>query len=170
MRFETKRLRVEPLSEQDREAVIDLLTDDVVSRTYMVPEFARREEAEKLFHRLKELSWREDRYVAGIYLDGMCIGILNETEVSGGSIELGYAVLPRFHNCGYGTEALTGAIADLFDRGFDEIVAGAFEENEASIRVMVKSGMVPLDRQEEIAYRGEIHRCVYYSVRKKVVL
>lgn len=166
MYFKTKRLEVRSLSDADREAVIDLLTDDTVKQTYMVPDFRSREDAAKLFQRLRDLSLREGRYVAGIYLDGAFIGLLNETEVSGSSIELGYAILPRFHNHGYGTEALTGAIACLFEHGFDRVVAGAFEENRASIRIMVKSGMTKQEKQDEIEYRGKVHRCVYYSVRK----
>lgn len=167
MHFKTKRLEVRPISDADRAAVIDLLTNDLVKQTYMVPDFQSREEAAKLFERLKALSLREDRYVAGIYLDRAFIGILNETEVIGNRIELGYAILPQYHNRGYGTEALTGAIPYLFERGFDEVMAGAFEENEASIRVMIKSGMSKLDHQDEIEYRGKVHRCVYYSIRKQ---
>ena len=166
MYFKTERLEVKSISNADRAAVIDLLTDGVVKQTYMLPDFQSREEAVKLFERLKDLSMREDRYVAGIYLGQEFIGILNETEVSGSNIELGYAILPEFHNHGYGTEALTGAIAYLFDHGFDEITAGAFEENQASLRIMVKSGMTRLDRQEKIEYRGKVHPCVYYSIRK----
>lgn len=167
MYFKTKRLEVKPISTGDREAMIDLLSDDLVKQTYMVPDFPSRKDAAKLFERLKALSLDESRYVAGIYLDQAFIGILNETEVSGSSIELGYAILPQFHNHGYGTEALAGAIAYLFAQGFEEIVAGAFEENPASIRIMVKNGMLKLDHQDEITYRGKVHRCVYYSVRKQ---
>lgn len=168
MCFKTKRLEVKPISEADRAAVIDLLTNDVVTQTYMVPDFQSREDAAKLFERLKALSLRENRYVAGIYLDQAFISILNETEVSGSRIELGYAILPQFHNHGYGTEVLTGAVFYLFERGFAEIVAGAFQENEASIRVIIKSGMSKLDHQDEIEYRGKVHRCVYYSIKKVV--
>ena len=169
MQFKTQRLEVRHLSEEDRDAVIDLLTDDRVKEFYMVPDFSSREEAAKLFHRLKELSQQEERYVAGIYLDDSFIGILNETEIKNKSIELGYAILPRFHNCGYCTEALTAAIQYLFDRGFEEVTAGAFEGNEASFRVMVKSGMKKLQHQDEIEYRGAVHRCVYYSKKKNPV-
>ncbi len=167
MHFKTKRLEVKPVSEADRAAVLDLLTDDVVKQTYMVPDFQSREEAAMLFERLKDLSMQEDRCVAGIYLNQAFIGVLNETDVSGSSIELGYAILPQFHNHGYGTEVLTDAIAYLFEHGFDEVVAGAFQENEASIRVMLKSGMTRLEHQDEIEYRGTLHRCVYYSIRKQ---
>lgn len=166
MHYQTARLSVHPLTDADESAVIELLTDPVVKKTYMVPDFPSREDAAKLFLRLKSLSQTENRYVAGIYLDEMLIGILNETEVTGGTIELGYAILSRYHNKGYGTEMLSGAISYLFENGFDEILTGAFSGNQASIRIMIKCGMQKLDRQEEIEYRGKTHRCIFYSVRK----
>lgn len=167
MCFKTQRLEVKCLPAQDREAVIDLLTDDQVKKFYMLPDFPSREEAVPLFERLRQLSVEEDRLVAGIFLDGVFIGILNEVEIKDKRIELGYALLPKFQNCGYCTEALTGAIQYLFDLGFEEVVAGAFEGNEASFRVMVKSGMEKQEYQDEIEYRGKVHRCVYYAIRKR---
>ena len=110
MCFETERLEVKCLSAQDRKAVIDLLTDDQVKQFYMVPDFSSREEAAPLFERLRQLSVGEDRQVAGIFLDGQCIGIMNEVETKDKRIEIGYAILPKFHNSGYCTEALKGAI------------------------------------------------------------
>lgn len=169
MQFITKRLEVRHISDGDREAVIDLLTDHQVKQTYMVPDFTSREEAAKLFVRLKDLSHQEDRYVSGIYLNDAFIGIMNETEIQDKSIELGYAILPKFQNCGYCTEALSGAIQYLFTHGFDRVITGAFEENPASIRVMIKSGMEILDKLDEIEYRGAVHRCVYYAKQKNPV-
>lgn len=166
MRYRTQRLEMRPFEEKDRENMIDLFMDCVVKQTYMLPDFVSREAAGKLFDRLLDLSQKEDRYVAAICLDGVCIGILSETEISGESIELGYALLPQYQNCGYCTEALAGAIQWLQDRGVREVVAGAFEENLASIRVMEKCGMERLDKTDEIEYRGKVHRCVYSAYRK----
>jgi RimJ/RimL family protein N-acetyltransferase len=63
---------------------------------------------------------------------------------------------------GYMTEALKLAINELFDLGYQEVIAGAFSENAASIRVMEKSGMSKITKSDEIEYRGMIHTCVYY--------
>ena len=49
MRCKTKRLVIEPISLADKEAVLDLLTDETVSKTYMLPEYQSTEEAEPLF-------------------------------------------------------------------------------------------------------------------------
>ena len=166
MRHRTQRLEIRPFEEKDRENMIDLFMDCVVKQTYMLPDFTSREEAGKLFERLMALSHKQERYVAGICLSGKCIGILNETEIAGDSIELGYAILSQHHSKGYCTEALEGAIQWLLERGFQEVVTGAFEENLASIRVMEKCGMERLDKTDEIEYRGKVHRCVYYAKRK----
>ena len=169
MNFNTERLEIKPFSDEDREAVIDLVTDNFVKQTYMLPDFASREDAIPLFERLKGLSQGADRLVGGIYLNGAFIGFMNEVEIKDKSIELGYAILPKYHNCGYCTEALTGMIPYLFQLGFDEVIAGAFEGNEASFRVMIKSGMKKLEHQDEIEYRGKLHRCTYYSKKKSPV-
>ena len=98
LNFRTQRLEVKYLSVKDREAVIDLLTDDQVKKFYMLPDFSAREEAVPLFERLTALSLGEDRLVAGIFLNDAFIGIMNEVEIKDKRIELGYALLPKFHN------------------------------------------------------------------------
>ncbi|MBQ8639014.1 MAG: GNAT family N-acetyltransferase [Lachnospiraceae bacterium] len=166
MKINTKRLIIRPLSEEDRESMTGLLTNAVIKKTYMLPDFGSEEEAVQLFERLRALSLSEEHYVGGICLSDQLIGFLNDVEQTKDSIELGYVISPEFHNCGFATEALGGVISDLFARGFFEVTAGAFEENRASIRVMEKCGMNRVEREEEIAYRGEVHHCVYYSIKK----
>lgn len=153
------------LSERDREAVAEILTDEVVAKTYMVPEFTSPEQVEKLFRRLMELSSGEERYVRGIYVGDALVGFLNDVGISGDSIELGWVVHPRYHNRGYATSAVKLAIGELFAKGFHEVVAGAFQENRASTRVMEKSGMTRQEQTEEIEYRGAVHTCVYYAIK-----
>lgn len=162
MYVKTKRLELKPMDADGVENLTQLLMDDVVKQTYMLPDFAGRQEARSMAQRIRAMSEDSGRYVAGIYLESQLIGLLNETEICGDCIEVGYAILPRFHNRGYGTEALTGAIGYFFGQGFAQVVAGAFEENAASIRVMEKSGMTKAARTDEVTYRGKTHRCIYY--------
>lgn len=157
-----------PLSDRDVEQVISILTDDTVKKTYMLPDFPSRVEAEKLFFRLKELSRQEGRYVRGVYLGETLIGFLNDVEINGNSVELGWVIHPDYHNKGYATRAVKRAVEELFALGDAEVVAGAFAENPASIRVMEKCGMTLLDKTEEIEYRGVVHRCVYYAIRRSL--
>ena len=167
MQFETERLQIKPICMADREAVLDLLTDKNIGKTYMLPDYANRESAEPMFRRLVELSADTHRYVAGIYLQGRFIGIVNETEIDDTKIEMGYALLPDYQNQGYATEAFSGTIWYLFNRGFETVVAGAFSENTASIRVMEKCGMVRQNYTDQISYRGVTHTCVYYAITKQ---
>ena len=164
--IKTQRLILRSISSDSLESLVELLTDDTVKLTYMVPDFQNRTDAMALAFRLMKLSESTDRYVFGIYLGAELIGILNETEIVDGRIEVGYAILPRYHNFGFGAEALKGAMTFLFEKGFREILAGAFEENIPSIRVMQKCGMKQLKRRDEIEYRGAVHTCVYYSAVK----
>ena len=166
MYLKTQRLEIKPVCPESLEQLTDLLTDDVVKKTYMLPDFASREDARKLAERIRGLSEDPARYVAGIYLQGQLIGMMNETEREGDCIEMGYALLPRFHNRGYCTEAMTGVIAYLFAQGFDRVLAGAFEGNKASLRVMEKSGMTRIEKQDMIEYRGKTHRCIYCLAKK----
>ena len=166
MYAKTERLVLRPILETSLESLAALFTDDTVKQTYMVPDFPHREAAVKFAGRIRQLSLDPGRYVAGIYLDTQLIGLMNETEVSGDSIEVGYAILPQFQNRGYCTEALVGAIAYFFDRGFSQVIAGAFEENAASLRVMEKSGMLKIQKTDEAEYRGKTHRCVYYAAQR----
>ena len=166
MRFETHRLEIRPIAQEDREAVLDLLMDETVGKTYMLPEYRDRRNAVPLFERLVLLSEDESRYVAGVYLKGQFIGMMNETEIKGSSIEMGYAYLPDFYNRGYATEAFAGAIAYLFRCGFQTVVAGAFADNAASLRVMEKCGMTKQDYTDTVDYRGTAHTCIYYAIHQ----
>lgn len=163
MQYRTKRLEVRPFRESDREDMIAVLTDPQVAKTYMLPEFETPEQAGTRFLRLLELSHTPGRYVAGICLDGRCIGFMNDVEKTEDRIEMGYALLPACWDRGYMTEAFGGAIEYLLRSGFRQVIAGAFEENPASIRVMVKCGMTLLEQEDQIEYRGKVHRCVYYG-------
>lgn len=167
MEFRTKRLEIKPISVKDKEAVVDLLTDETAGKTYMLPEFRCREEAEPLFQRLVELSGEEDRYVAGVYLDGTFIGMINDVERKGTQVEMGYVYLPAYYHHGYATEAFSGVIDYLLNHGFETVLAGAFSENPASLRVMEKCGMIRQADTEEIEYRGTKHLCIYYAITKQ---
>lgn len=159
--LKTARLTVKPMDEADSSAVQQILTHRSVIRAYMVPDLSP-EQAERLFRRLKDLSWDTSRYVRGIYLNGQLIGFLNDTEITGEYLELGWALHPAYHNQGYATEAVSAAIADLFSMGVPAVLAGAFDWNLPSIRVMEKCGMKKILKTDTIEYRGNAHTCVYY--------
>jgi hypothetical protein len=49
MKFATERLEIKPISLADQEAVLDLLTNETVGKTYMLPIYQNRAEAVPLF-------------------------------------------------------------------------------------------------------------------------
>ena len=156
-----------PLSQSDAPVMTALLTDPIIKKTYMLPELPDQAAAIPLFQRMLALSRDPRRYVRGICADGRLIGFLNDTDIHDGRIELGYVISPACHGQGFMTVALRSAIRELFTLGFQEVLAGAFEENKASIRVMEKCGMRRLDRTDAIEYRRTVHNCVYYSIKKQ---
>jgi RimJ/RimL family protein N-acetyltransferase len=167
MHIQTNRLTLQPVRVDSLEDLARLLTDPIVGKTYMVPDFANEAAAYTLADRIRELSQNPEKFVLGIYLGNRLIGLMNETDISGDSIEVGYAIRSDLHGCGFATEALAAGIAYLFTAGYNQVKAGAFEDNTASIRVMEKCAMTRLPQTDEIAYRGQIHRCVYYGIGRE---
>ena len=155
---------IRPFEESDAPMVLAILTDSRVSSTYMLPDFPRQEDALPLFHRLLALSREENRFVRAIDKNGTCVGFLNDVEITDNFIELGYVIHPDHWGKGYATDALKEAIRQLRALGFQQVIAGAFQENTASIRVMEKAGMTRLDREDTIQYQGILHRCIYYGI------
>ena len=125
-----------PIFPEDRERMLDILTSDKVNKTYMLPDFAHREDALPLFQRLMHMSQGHDKFVRGIALEDGLIGFMNQVEVDKDSIELGYVIHPDFHGKGYMTQALKLAIGERFEKGYAQVITGAFSTNSASIRVM----------------------------------
>ena len=160
----TPRLTLAPLREGDKAALTALFHHDGVKETYMVPDPWDDAMADRLFARILALSQDDTRCVFGIFLDDALIGILNDTEIDGKTIEMGYALHPDHWNRGYMSEAFAAVIDYLRTRGFATVTAGAFEKNTASLRVMQKCGMTRLDKTDEIEYHGEKHICIYYGV------
>ena len=153
-----------PIQESDCAAIVSMVTDNRVNKTYMLPDFDCPEDALPLFRRLAALSLEEARFVRAIEAEGRCVGFVNDVEITDGSIELGYVIHPDSWNRGHATAALTDAIRQLRARGFRQVITGAFQENTASIRVMEKAGMTRLNREDTIEYRGILHRCIFYGI------
>ena len=164
--IKTERLTLRALTESDANDVIEILRSDKVKLTYMLPDFPDTEAALKLFERLRTLSHSAEHFVLGICLDNKVIGFLNDPEIKGEMIEVGYALHHDYWNRGYATEALRATIGELFRLGYTTVRAGYFEGNLASGRVMEKSGMHRIEYTDTIEYRGKNHRCIYYEINK----
>lgn len=163
----TKRLILRLYQESDREQVIRILRNEEIIKTFMLPEFEDDAAAERLFRKILLLSLQKEHFERAICLDDKMIGFINDVEIQDGTVELGYVIHPDYQNRGYATEALTASIQELFRQGYSRIQAGYFEENPASRRVMEKSGMHPISRVDTLQYRGNLHKCLYYEIKKE---
>ena len=159
-------MKLRAFQESDWPRLAMLATSTEVNKTYMLPDFESVEKACPLFDRLMAMSKDDKRYVRAMEENGEFVGFCNDVERNGDSVEIGYAMCPDIWGRGYCTAALKLAIADLFELGFNQVVAGAFVENPASLRVMEKVGMTPIDKVDDIEYRGSIHKCVYRVINK----
>lgn len=167
MCIKTKRLEIRPYEDKDRAAMIGLLTNEEIKKTYMIPDFKDKQELERMLHKLDGYSHSKEHYVRGIYLNNELIGFVNDVEIVDGTIEIGYLIHPSQKGRGYATEAVGAVISDLFSRGYKEVLAAAFEHNTASFRVMQKCGMEKIQRCDTVFYNGENHICYYYAITNK---
>lgn len=162
----TERLCLRSIKDEDCEALCRLLTNEIVAKTYILPEFKSKDEEIRLFLHLKELSCVNSSFVYGIALNGEIIGLINDVDISGREIELGFAFHPDYHNQGYATETLKAAIKTLFDMGYNTVKTGAFEINLPSQRVMEKAGMTNLSETESVEYKGVTHNCLMFEINR----
>lgn len=82
------------------------------------------------------LGWAARRTADGVYVGKL------DAEVNAAHVaeNVGYLVFPAFWGRGYATEALAGVVARLEDHGVHELHALVTQGNEASERVLVRSG------------------------------
>lgn len=165
--IKTERLVIRAYSDQDQEDMIALLTNETIKKTFMIPDLQTREDAIMMFKKLQLNAKSRNHYEFGIYLKDHLIGFVNDVFFSEVKIELGYVIHPAYHKQGYATEVLQAVIKDLFHKGIQEIVTGAFATNSASLRVMEKCGMHRIAIEDDIFYRGETQHCVYYAIEHK---
>ena len=137
----TPRLTLRPFCEADGEDTLAILMDGEVKKTYMIPDFDSEEAAMPLLNRLRQLSHEENRFVRAICKDNRVVGFLNDVEVRGEQVELGYVIGTKFQGQGYATEVcqqILAVAAELTD--FPRINCLIEEDNEASLRLAGKIG------------------------------
>ena len=164
--LKTPRLSLKAYEENDKNALVDLLLNEEIKRTFMIPDFKTREEAEVMYNQLKDFSHSKDHFEYGIFLKDKLIGFINDCVIEKDTIELGYVIHPDYRGNGYAPEALRAAINELFRVGYNHIIAAFFEENPSSKRVLEKCGMQKLNKDDYIEYQGSPHHCFYYGISK----
>lgn len=163
--IQTQRLTLQVILEKDIEQLVQLLTNNEITKTFMVSDFKTPEQVTALAETFISFSQIEDveHLAYGIYTDDRLIGFINDCSMEDDTIEIGYVIHPDYQGKGYATEAVHMMIEELLKMGFCKVKAGYFEENEASRRVMEKCGMKQLSYTDEIEYRGIVHKCFYYE-------
>lgn len=164
--IQTERLVLKPYSKVDTENMIELLTNNEITKTFMVPDFETRDQLDELVKKLITFSNIEDvkHLEYEIYLNDALIGFINDCGIEDDEIEMGYVIHPDYQGQGYATEAVRVVINELGEMGFRKITAGLFEENIASRRVMEKCGIKLSSLVDEEEYKGVIHKCNYYEI------
>lgn len=165
--IKTERLVLKSFSEEDFAAIMAIFRDERVSATFMVPELETEEQQKWLFSKLMELSNDPTRFEYGVYHEDRLIGFVNDCDIDGDMMEIGYAISPAEWGKGYATEVLRASIEALFSIGYARIRAGYFEHNEASHRVMLKCGMKDIEETEEDHYRGKTYLCCNCEITKE---
>ena len=165
--IKTPRLIIKPIASKDEDRLMDILINEEIAKTFMLPEFKNREDSRKLAQKIITNSDinNHEHLEYGIYLDDVLIGTINDVEFNDEEIEVGYLIHPDYQGKGYATENLKAVINEIGQMGFKRLTAGYFIENKASQRVMEKAGMTKTDIKEEIQYRGISHNCEYYEYR-----
>lgn len=162
MDLQTERLRFREMSENDLDAMAQLLGDPRVMRYYPRPK--TRQEAQRW------IAWNQANYRElgfGLWIietvDGEFVGDCGLTmqQVDGErDVEVGYHVRVKFQNQGLGTEAARAAKAVAVDHGVKRLIAIINPENVPSQRVAEKIGL----RHERTASHREGEQRIYSTV------
>jgi RimJ/RimL family protein N-acetyltransferase len=139
--IETERLTIRPLREEDAETLHAVWSDPEVFRFLPADPSTSLEEtrARMARHLDKELAlWAVEERASGV-LAGVC-GLV-PVQGTGPDIEVAYHLARRWWGRGIATEAASACVAAGLADGLPRVVAYAFTENAASIRVLEKAGL-----------------------------
>ena len=108
----------------------------------------------------------EEGVVFAISHTGVLIGCTGYRAKAKDHAEMGYWIGKPFWSQGFATEAVEALIRHAFDHdGLDHLIAGHFEGNEASQRVLAKFGFVSIGSEtRDCAARGAKAHCMTYRL------
>lgn len=157
----TDRLTLRPYRKEDAERLVEMMRDPKITATFMVPDYPEEAQYYALADKLIAFSQVEDttHLEYGVCLDGKLIGFVNDCGHDENAIEVGYVIDPAYQGRGFATEALQAVLRELREMGFKKVLAGFFEGNLGSRRVMEKCGLRLNGNEDEEDYRGKILKC-----------
>jgi len=139
----TPRLRLRPLRPADA-GLIEIYSSDakVARMTARIPHPYPPGLAETVVERAIARSgpatvWALD---AGEDAENGLIGLIELEATGPGRADLGYWVAPAFWNTGYASEAVEAIVAHAGAAGLRELTASVFQENAASVKVLLRAG------------------------------
>ena len=96
--IQTQRLTLHVISEKDTEQLVQLLTNNEITKTFMVPDFKTTEQVTALAETFISFSQIEDveHLAYGIYADDRLIGFINDCGMENDTIEIGYVIHPDY--------------------------------------------------------------------------
>ena len=139
--IETERLTIRPLREDDAEALHEAWSDPEVFRFLPAEPSSSVDETRTRMarHLGKELAlWAVEERASGEVV-GVC-GLI-PVQGTGPDIEVAYHLARRWWGQGIATEAASACVAAGLADGLPRVVAYAFADNAASIRVLEKAGL-----------------------------
>ena len=157
----TERLTLHPYRTEDRDRLVEMMQNPDITATFMVPDYSEEAEFYALADKLIEFSRIEDmtHLEYGVYLDDYMIGFVNDCGHDDEAIEVGYVIDPKYKGQGFATEAVSAVINEFREMGFKKVIAGYFEGNIGSRKVMEKCGLRPNGNSDEEEYRGKLLTC-----------
>lgn len=167
--IETKRLVLRQLTLEDAKAFSKLAGDyDIAKMTGSIPHPFPLYSAE---FKIMYLRRQKQRGLAHPYAitkgGGELIGIIDLfRSVPDAALELGYWIGKPYWDQGYSTEAAKAIIAEARDTlGVEALLAGAFADNPASLRVLEKLGFKPTGEEEMYFSMGRMKKALSQNFR-----
>jgi RimJ/RimL family protein N-acetyltransferase len=165
--METERLIIDPIRAADKEDYfINISHDKKVLETFICRYADSLEEFD-----FSSYPGRQDLFAIRLKETGRLIGIILYFDEKEDSCEIGYGIGSAFWNQGYATEAVRRFLEYLFrEKGMQTVYASFFTGNDASRRVMEKSGMT-FDHfsEKELTYLDVERDLTYYAIHRKYI-
>ena len=165
--METERLIIDPIRAADKEDYfINISHDKKVLETFICRYADTLEDFD-----FSSYPGRQDLFAIRLKETGRLIGIILYFDEKEDSCEIGYGIGSAFWNQGYATEAASRFLEYLFrEKGMQTVYASFFTGNDASRRVMEKSGMT-FDHfsEKELTYLDVERDLTYYAIHRKYI-
>lgn len=158
IKISTERLKIEPISENDKEDYARLYLDDSLNLLwgydYREDLGSNQPTSDYFFNFQKSLKEKKEEYSLAVKLDGKMIGelVLHNFDFCGG-VEIGFRFFKEYQGKGYAFESASA----LKEYAFTTLNATAvksrcFKQNAASKKLISRLGLKQVDEDEERYY------------------